>query len=263
MSTLPAPSVPLRPVVSAQVAGAVLVVCVVLGAAVLSAPWLLAVSLAAASVLLAWGWTGLLSLPTPRGTVGTIVLGGLAVVSAVALREDPPWLSWMPAALTLAMIAAFVHQILRRDGRPRVVQSVSAVVLALGLVGCGVLLLPASRTPEGVALVLGALSAAGASAIGDILDRWDWAGPWLTAMAMVTGGASAVGVALGLGVPWTTWLLVGVASGALSHAMRQVLAPLPTMAHARPRLVAAVASVLIVGVVPVLVALVLVPEALP
>ena len=69
-------------------------------------------------------------------------------------------------------------------------------------------------------------------------------------------------VALLTGMPWTTWLLVGVASGALSHSMRAVMAPLPTLALARPRLVAALASVLVVGVVPYLVATAFVPGAL-
>ena len=44
---------------------------------------------------------------------------------------------------------------------------------------------------------------------------------------------------------------------------REVLAHLPTMAHPRPRLVAAITSVLAVGLVPYLVALTFVPGALP
>ena len=55
--------------------------------------------------------------------------------------------------------------------------------------------------------------------------------------------------------------LVGVVSAALSQAVRAVLAPLPTLALPRPRLVTAIASVLAVGAVPYLVALALVPDA--
>ena len=80
--------------------------------------------------------------------------------------------------------------------------------------------------------------------------------------ALVAGGAAAVVVARLMGTEWTTWLLLGVASAALSHAVRAVLGPLPAMAQPRPRLVAALTSVLVVGVAPYLVALVLVPRAL-
>ena len=82
--------------------------------------------------------------------VGVLLLGGLALVLAVAVQQGRPWLLWVPVALSVAMIAAFVHQVFRKDGRPRVVESVSSVVLAVGLLTCGVLLVPASRSVEGL-----------------------------------------------------------------------------------------------------------------
>lgn len=242
---------------------AVVAVSLLLGMASLTSPGLLSVALAAAVVVVAWGWAGALALPTPRGTVGTITVGGLALVAAVGLPAEGPWLSWVPAALSLAMLAAFTHQLLRRDGRPRVVTSVSAVVLALGIVACGTLMVPLSRTDEGVALVLGTLAAASASALTDLAGRWPAMAAWVTPLALVAGGAAAVGTALLMDVPWTTWLLLGVAAAALSHAMRGVLAPLPAMSRPRPRLVAALTSVLVGGVVPYLTALVFLPDALP
>lgn len=247
---------------SVPVAVAVVATCLVLGMASLTSAGVLAFALAGAVVLVAWGWAGALALPTPRGTVGTIIVGGLALVAAVGLPEDGPWLYWVPAALALAMLAAFTHQLLRRDGRPRVVQSVSAVVLALGLLACGVLLVPLVRTADGTALVLGALAAALVTALTDLAGRRPALAGWLTPLALAGGGAAAVLVALALVAPWTTWLLLGVASGALSHALRSVLTPLPAMAQPRPRLIAAVTSVLVVGVVPYLVALTFVPDAL-
>lgn len=261
MTTTPADTRP-RGGVPAPVALVVVAFCLLLGMASLASAGVLAFALAAAVVVVAWGWAGALALPTPRGTVGTIVVGGLALVAAVGLPDEGPWLMWVPAALALAMLAAFVHQLLRRDGRPRVVQSVSAVVLALGLLACGVLLVPLSRTDLGTALVVGALAAALASAVTDLAARWPVLDGWLTPLALVAGGAAAVVVARVMGTEWTTWLLLGVASAALSHAVRAVLGPLPAMAQPRPRLVAALTSVLVVGVAPYLVALVLVPRAL-
>lgn len=247
---------------SAYVAGAVAVLVAVLAVAALASPLVLALALAAGGAVLAWGWAGALDLPTPRGTLGVLLVGGLALVLSVATRDEPPWLDWVPAALSIAMIVAFTHQLLRVDGRPRLVQSVSSVVLALAVLACAVLLVPPVRSEEGRWLVVGALLAALASAGTDLLGRYRALHAWLTALAMASGGAVAVALALLTGMPWTTWLLLGVAAGAVSHAVRAVMAPLPTLAWSRPRLVSAVASVFAVGVVPYLVALAFVPRAL-
>lgn len=246
-----------------QLSLVVLLVALTLGTAAAASPGLLAVAVAACAAVVAWGWAGALALPTPRGTFVVLGLGGVALVGAVIARDLAPWLGWVPAALAVSMIAAFGHQLLRRDGRPRVVESVSAVVLALALVGTGVLLVPTSRTAAGIALVLAALAAAAASALTDVLGAVAAVRPWLTPVALLAGAGAAAGVALVLGAPVLIWVLAGVASAALSHAARRVLSPLPTMAHPRPRLVSAVVSVLVVGLVPYLMALTFVPEALP
>lgn len=238
------------------------VVTVILAVAAVSGPLMLAVGLAACAVVVAWGWAGTFGLPSPRGTLTVVLVGGLVLVGSVAVQDEEPWLGWVPAALALAMIAAFVHQILRRDGRPRVVQSVSSVVLGLTMVGSGVLMLPGSHTAEGIALLLGALAGAAASAVTDLLGRWRALRPWLVALAMAGGGAAGVAVGVWLHGSPTTWLLVGVAAGALSQALRAVLGGLPTVSHARPRLVVGVSSVLIVGVVPYLVGMVFLPMSL-
>lgn len=240
----------------------VLAVALVLGTAAASSTLLLGIALAACGVIVAWGWAGALGLPTPRGTVGVILVGGLALIVSVLGRESAPWLGWVPAALALSMIAAFIHQLLRVDGRPRVVESVSSVVLALALVATGVLLVPASRTDLGTALVLGALAAAAASSLTDLLGRVEALRAWLTPLALLAGGGAAVVVAVLSGASVPTWLLLGVLAGALSHTVRAVLTPLPTLVHPRPRVVAAVVSVLVVGIAPYLLALTFAPGAL-
>lgn len=257
MSSSTAPSrASTAPFVALGVLGAALLLAV----AAAASPQTLAVALALCVVVLAWGWAGMLGLPTPRGTAVVVLVGGLALVGAVLLPGA--LLEWLPAALALAMIASFVHQLLRSDGRPRVVESVSSVVLAVAVVSGGVLLVPVSRTVEGIALLLAALAAAVASAGSDLLGAVPALRGWLTPLALLAGGAAACLVALLTAAPLGTWLLLGVASAAVSHAVRAVLVPLPTLAHPRPRLVTAVVSVLVVGLVPYLVAVAFVPQAL-
>ena len=57
--------------------------------------------------------------------------------------------------------AAFLHQLLRRDGRPRLVESVASVITALALVVSGACLVPLPRTAEGAAVMAVAGAALG------------------------------------------------------------------------------------------------------
>lgn len=235
----------------------------VIGLTGLVGPGLLAVALACAIAVVAWGWAGTLGLPTPRGTLAVLLTGGTAVLLSVALRQESPWLTWLPAALAVSMIAAFLHQLLRRDGRPRVAESVSSVVLGLAVLTSAVFLIPLSRTDAGSMLIVAGVGAAAVSAVTDLVGRWESLRPWTAPLALAVGGAVGALVALAAGQPWSALLLVGVASAGVSHATRRVFEVLPTLAHARPRLVAALASVLVVGVVPYAVASTLLSRALP
>lgn len=235
----------------------------VIGVSGLVGPTLVAVSLGLAVVLLAWGWAGALALPTPRGTVAVLLLGGAAIVLSVALRAEPPWLTWLPAALAVSMIFAFGHQLLRRDGRPRVTDSVTSVLFGLAVLTSGIFAIPLSRTDPGSAVLVAAVAAAAASSVTDVAGVRAALRPWTAPAALLAGGAAGLLTAVATGHPWSVLLLVGVASGAVSHVVRSVFGTLPPLAHARPQLVASLTSVLIVLVLPYVVALALLPEALP
>ena len=246
---------------SVEVAAQVCCAAVVLGLAGLAGPMVLGLALWVGGGILAWGWAGMLALPSPRGTSAVLLAGSLGLVLSAALETERPWLTWVPGALAIALILAFFHQLLRVDGRPRIVESVSSVALALGVLTCGVLLIPLTHTEQGVTALLAALAGGAASALSDTLGRWPAFRPWLVPLALVTGGAAAAAVAVIVGQPWGVFVLVGVVAGAVSHALRSVLIMLPTMAHGRPRLVMAVASLLVTGPVAYGVALFLLPAA--
>lgn len=232
----------------------------ILALAAVASPDVLALALWIGGAVLAWGWAGMLALPAPRGTSVVLLLGAIALVLGAAWDHQVPWLSWVAVALAISVLVAFLHQLLRVDGRPRIVESVSSIVLGLGLITCGVLLIPLATTTEGAALVAATVAGAGASAITDTLGRWPAMRPWLVPLALAGGGAAAVVLALWLDQEWSVFLLAGVVAGAVSHAMRSVLCTLPTMAHARPRLVMAVTSLLVTGPVAYAVALALLTE---
>lgn len=236
-----------RPTLFPPVAQVALLVCVaglVLSVAALSTTAALAAGVAVAGLALAWGWAGALALPSPRGTATVLALGTVAMVLSVAGdRSDP--LTWLPAALGGSVLLAFGHQLLRRDGRPRLVESVASVVLGLCVIASGVLLVPLAAGPR-ASLVAAGMAAIAASALVDVAGRWEPVRPWVVPGALVAGAAAAVLVGAEE-THWSALLVLGVAVGALSHAVRAVLCVLPTMAHTRPRLVVAVASVLASG----------------
>ncbi|MGB5953107.1 MAG: hypothetical protein WBG57_11430, partial [Ornithinimicrobium sp.] len=224
----------------------------------------LVLALAVSMGIVAWGWAGALGLPTPRGTVAVLVVAGLSILISVYVPEQGNQMSLLPGALAVSIMAAFLHQLLRRDGRPRVAESVSSVVLALVVFTCSAFFLPLSSTTPGSVLLLAALSAIAVS----VLVTFFWGrlpeplGPWGVPTMLLAGGAA--GGALGgmSAVSWTTLALVGVLAAGLSHAIRHVFTPLPMMQHLRPQTVIALASVLMVGIVPYAAALAFFPAAL-
>ncbi|USQ80713.1 hypothetical protein NF556_03375 [Ornithinimicrobium faecis] len=250
-----------RPLMPPSIEVAVMVCCAasVASLAALAGPFVLALALWIAGAVVSWGWAGMLALPAPKGTAAILYAGSLALVLSPLVSAERPMLTWVAGALALALIAAFVHQLMRVDGRPRIVESISSIALGLGVMTCGVLLIPLSSTAEGAALVVATVVGAAASSISDILGHWKPLRPWLVPLALLVGGGAAALVAVGLGMQWSIFLLSGVVAGAVSHALRSVHSTLPTMAHPRPRLVMAICSLLVTGPVAYAVALALLP----
>jgi len=248
-----------------SVTGTVIGTAAFLGLTAVAGGALVSVALAVLLVVLAWGWAGTLGLPTPRGTAGVLLLGGLAILASVSLPAGSVALAWLPGALAIAMMSALLHQLLRRDGRPRVAESVSSVLFALSLFTCSAFFVPLARTREGLLLVVAALTAAALSAVvatamRQLEPRW---GAWQVPVALLVGGAGGAAVGVLSGQLWTACLVAGVLAAGVSHATRTMFSVLPTMAHRRPRAVVALSSVLVVGVVPYAVALTVAPAALP
>jgi hypothetical protein len=209
--------------------------------------------------VLAWGWAGMLGLPSPRGTTSVLAFGTAAAVLTGALTRTDPFLRWMPAALALSMLVAFLHQLLRRDGRPRLVESVVSVVTGLAVVVSGACLVPLALTADGGSVMAVAGAALGVAALVDLLARRVRLRPWLVPMALVAGTAAAVGVAAGFGsVSLPAAGLLGLFCAAVSSTLRGVLGLLPAMSGRRSQLACASASVLGCGVVVYVVARLLV-----
>lgn len=243
---VPVPEMHKQPLVTTAVVAlaALLAICAFAG------PLFVAIAMTLAAGVMAWGWSGLLGLPSPRGTAFVLTVGSLtAIGTAVATRTDP-LLVWMPAALAGAIIVAFLHQLARRDGRPRLVESIASNITAIAIVVSGACFIVLPRTPHGAWVVALAAAGTAVSALTDLVGDVPRLRIWLMPLAMLAGGVAAIAIALTSGdVAWGPAALLGLLAAGVSHAIRRVLAMLPAISSARSQLASAGASVLIVGVV--------------
>ena len=128
--------------------------------------WGLLAVLVALVVAFAAGWAPLLGLPAPGGTFFVVLLPGLGALAAVHVTTTEPWLRYLPLVLAMGLLLSFTNELLRGDGRTRLVESlvggVSGVVVAVSAAGW----IAASKVPDGMALVLlCAIALAAASAV--------------------------------------------------------------------------------------------------
>jgi hypothetical protein len=136
---------------------------VLAAASFIGAPAILAV-LFVAAVGLALGWPRLVGLPSMLGSILVIATSSvIGLATVLAAGSLVPLL----AVLGFAVVAAFVHEMARRDGRPRLVESVTgtvtgavaAVSVAGWLVVSGVGPPAVLVTATGAALAVAALAA--------------------------------------------------------------------------------------------------------
>lgn len=242
----------------------VVVLAVVLAVTAYSGPaarWIVALAILLAEGVLAWGWTRLVGLPSRRGTTIVVATSAVLLTGSVVLPADGYAMRWTPAALAFCVTCAFVHQLLRQDGRPRVVASLSGSMLALAILCSGVawIALPGLRLgpPVMASVALGLAASAGA----------EWTclrtrhGRWAMPVTVLVGGLVCLAVGLLLGLGWAGALLAGVVATLVGACVRAILAPLPQLADQRVQLVSAAASLLAPGVPVYLIADLLVTGA--
>ncbi len=229
-------------------AAVVLAALLVVGA--IAGPFLLAASLLVAVVALAAGWPTLLGLPTQRGSTTVLSLCGSGAVLLVALNPGSRGLSWLAAGMALSIVATFAHQLLRRDMRPRLVESVTGVVsgvvvveLVAGWVAAG------QRAPE---LVLTAAAAVIAVALALALPlRLEVS----VAVTLAAGAAGAVGTAFFVtGITTVPAAVTGVVVAGVMKSYDALFSALPSATSRQAGVAIGAAGVCSAGAVAYLLA---------
>ncbi|WP_336922462.1 hypothetical protein [Aquipuribacter sp. SD81] len=208
-------------------------------------PWWTSLAFVAVVAAVGYGWTRLLQVPVGWG-VGWIVVG-TGVTGAVLVQLDgTDDLEWVPAVFAVGVVVAFVHQMGRRDGRPRLVESVSASVSGQAVVLLGTGWLAADAGTGSVApLLVGATGCVSAALVMSV----PWPRPVTLPLATVAGGllAGALGgwVVEGTGV--LPALALGAVSGATTAGLHVLLYRQPTTSHRRAAVSAGAACVMAAG----------------
>lgn len=206
-----------------------------------------------AMVGLAGGWVLLLGLPSPRGTTATLT-GAVVILLGSGVLSQEARESLLPGAVALAMIVEFVHQLARRDGRPRLVESVSACVTGIAILTSGAAMLLLAGVAEGITSTAVVMSAVAAACLADLGVRREPGGAngAVGAVLALLLGTVAAGVAASLSaiaLPLWVCVLAGGLAGAGSHAVRQTQSVLPTLFGRRAQVASGASSVLATGVI--------------
>ena len=144
----------------------------------------------------------------------------------------------------------FLHQLMRRDGRPRLTQSVAVSAAGIAVAAIGAAWVPLGRTFGGRELVAVVVAIALAvSALADLGAPFARVRPWMLPAAgligLVAGGVAGLLVEV-VGVP--AGAVLGVVAARLAHVMRRALCILSPIRGMRGQITAAAASVLVTGV---------------
>ncbi|MBO3128638.1 hypothetical protein [Dermatophilus congolensis] len=218
-------------------------------------PALMTLGVGVPMLMMANGWVRLLQLPSPRGTTGILVAAAVILVAGGWVTHRTH-VSMLVAAIAVVLVLEFVHQLGRRDRRPRLVESVSSAVFGITVVASGSCFL-ILEGPVGHAASLGVVAATlvgvAADGLPGVLVSRGRA--WVPAVVASLLGA-VVGALVWLwvgpqGVGSDVWVagLAGGLAGLGSFTLRLALCGLPTIAGFRARWAAGAASLLVTGVV--------------
>lgn len=198
-------------------------------------------ALVVAAVVFAFGWPRLVDVPSKRGSWIVIALTALAAIGAVWGTRD---ISALALVVAGGVIGSFVHQMARRDGRPRLTETVSTTVTGILVVTAGVGWLVVALAGSLEVVLLGAATLLAASAATAVPGR----GSVVAGAAAVAAGAvgALVGAVLApVGV--VPGLLLGVVVGVVMALTHLLFSQFPFAAHRRGALAAALMPLLTLG----------------
>lgn len=211
-----------------------------LAVSALMPPYVTAVVVGVAVLVFAWGWPHLLGLPGAPSTSIVVALVGIAsVVGCTVMASARP----VVPALGLGVLAAFLQQMLRKDGRENLTDSIAGTVSGLVIAASGGAWVALEPMAGGVETLLVASAAMCAGALAHFLPA---ARPVVVGAIMLLAALVGLGVGALLHVSLIAAGAVGLAVGGLMAACLVVFVR-GADAHAAAVPAAALAPLLAIG----------------
>ena len=223
-------------------AGPALALVLVLAAAAGEGVLVLGIALVQAGVVA--GWYRSVDVP---GAVHGAVVAATAAVAADALVLTAPAdrpLARVPAVLALAVVGALAAQLVRRDGRARLVASLTATLCLAAFAALPAAQLAALGSKGGVPLVAATVVPAGlvtaADAVGRAGSRRRWLRPLVALVAALAAGLAVGGLTeLSTGAAAGTAVASGAVAWAAAVLADRAARPDPLLASVLPVALAA------------------------
>ena len=236
-------------------AGSGVALALLLGLSAYAGGVLTALATAFTAVVMVWGWASLTGAPSARSATLVTGVGVLGICATVVLTRTEPHLVWVPAALAVSVVAAMLHQVVRRHGRPRLTEGLASSVSALAITACGAPLIALPAEARGDRWVAVAMSAVAVCAALVVALRRRGTVPWVALASLVAGtGVAVLAAWLVTGLPLLGAAVLGLLVSAVAHSLLRVLLELPGAARVQAAVSVGAASVLVVGVLVYLVA---------
>ena len=93
-------------------------------------------------LLLSWGWPLLLDAPNPVGASVVLMVSSAALATAALVSPAGDSLRWLPFAVCVGMMAAFLQQVPRGTIRPRLVDGLAITMTGIAAVASGMAMSP-------------------------------------------------------------------------------------------------------------------------
>lgn len=224
---------------------AVLAAAVAAGAYVEPRPLVLVAVAAFLVILVAMGWPRMLRLPAPGGSLLVVALGGLGAVAVTWYTPSEPVLRHLPSVLAISIVLAFLSEMMRRDGRRRLTESVTGTVAGIVVAVCSAGWVAAARTDAGAMLVATAAFSLVVAAVSAALPLRGWRALAVAVVAAVVTGAGVATVLPGMDTVSGAW--TGAVAGLVVGGLHLLLERLPALRGKLAGLSAATVPVAVTG----------------
>lgn len=238
---LPArPTLTSLPVVGGVIAAALVVLSAYAGSDVA------AYAVLAAGLVFAWGWPLLLGLPRPTGSSVVLAAAAVGMAGVVVFSGQNDGMQAISVVLAVGLVLAFLHELVRTDGRQSLTLSLAGCAFGLVVLASGMFCAGAAPYDLGDAAVAVTVGAPALGLIADALLPARHEREWSLPASLLIGVVLGLIVSADAGGSWNVLLLAGLVAGVIGAAIRRALRQLEGDDPAG-RLSYGVASVLVAG----------------